>query len=351
MFGLLRLLLASMVVFGHIFWVSDFGRFAVFSFYILSGYLMTYVMHVNYGYQIRGKYKFALNRALRLFPTYWAACLLTIILAISFGPFSEGKLQLMNIPQDFMSSITNLTMIFPHWMPNQIEPRLSPAAWALTVELFFYTLIALGISKTITRTYIWLLISLMFVFISYVIGLYWHARYFSIPAGSLPFALGALIYFIKDKPNKWIPQIFIKSPWLLFLCILAFSFVVSYSITKGISLIIMEILFYFSLFFNFILILILAKGYPFHNKLNRKIDSKFGEYSYPFYLLHYQIAIIVSYLLYQEVGSLKDALTLKNVSVLFLLLSFTSYLSIKVIEKPIQIFRKKIKVKQFSKID
>jgi peptidoglycan/LPS O-acetylase OafA/YrhL len=54
MFGALRTIWASMVVFGHIFWLSDFGRFAVFGFYILSGYLMTYVMHQSYGYNLAG---------------------------------------------------------------------------------------------------------------------------------------------------------------------------------------------------------------------------------------------------------------------------------------------------------
>ena len=61
MFGTYRTLLAVMVVFLHIGGVPVLGGYAVFGFYILSGYLMTFIMQNNYGYDRSGLAKYALN--------------------------------------------------------------------------------------------------------------------------------------------------------------------------------------------------------------------------------------------------------------------------------------------------
>jgi hypothetical protein len=55
-FGLYRLVLAWCVVIEHIsgstLFLSHTGMFAVFGFYVLSGYLITRVLHDNYGFAI-----------------------------------------------------------------------------------------------------------------------------------------------------------------------------------------------------------------------------------------------------------------------------------------------------------
>lgn len=50
MFGTYRTLLAIMLIFLHLGGMPVIGSFAVFGFYILSGYLMTLIMQNNYGY-------------------------------------------------------------------------------------------------------------------------------------------------------------------------------------------------------------------------------------------------------------------------------------------------------------
>ncbi|MGB2741782.1 MAG: acyltransferase [Cognaticolwellia sp.] len=349
MFGTLRTILALMVVIGHIFWVSDFGRFAVFGFYILSGFLMTHVVQKNYGYSASSKIKFATNRFLRLFPAYWLACAITIILILLLGSSGEGKYAIMVIPDNALSILANLTLIFPHWMPNQIEPRLSPATWALTVEIFFYTAIALGASKTLLRTYVWIALSILFILTTYGIGLFWHARYFSIPAGSLPFSLGALIFFIiKENKTQLIPPILVSSPLSLFGAMLAIALLVSITITKGLPLWTMEILFYCSLFFSFFLILSLAMGKPFAPFISKAIDNKLGSFSYPFYLLHYQAAGISSYLIYGRITIFKEHPTLITISITFAILIALSFLTIKWVDQPIEKLRTKIKNKKVN---
>ena len=72
MFGLLRTTFALMVMIYHLFFVGflSLGTYPVFGFYIISGYLMTVIMHNNYGYTWVGRYSFAVNRFLRLYPQY-----------------------------------------------------------------------------------------------------------------------------------------------------------------------------------------------------------------------------------------------------------------------------------------
>jgi peptidoglycan/LPS O-acetylase OafA/YrhL len=350
MFGFLRALWALMVVFGHIFWVSDFGRFAVFGFYILSGYLMTYVMHNSYGYSTSGIKSFAISRALRLYPGYWVACLLSIGLLLSLSDFMlSASYHTIAIPESALSIGANFSMIFPHWLPNQIEPRLSPATWALTVELFFYAAIALGISKTLPRTLIWLGLSLAFIALSYALELYWHARYFSIFAGALPFSLGALIFFIKDHSIlKTRMTVILKRPAILLSLMMSISLSTSFGISRGFSGLWVEVIFYGNMLISWLLVLSLAQGYSLSDRIGKRWDKMLGDYSYPFYILHYQAAMIVSVIVYGKMDILKGDLspiTLLSYFATLLLLCFTL---INLFDKPVETLRQGLKGKSLK---
>lgn len=85
MFGTYRLILAFMVVFLHLAGWPGFGEYAVFTFFCLSGYLMTFIMQQNYGYSSQGVKKYVVARALRIYPLYFAACLLSILTLLVLG--------------------------------------------------------------------------------------------------------------------------------------------------------------------------------------------------------------------------------------------------------------------------
>lgn len=341
MFGLLRTFWAAMVVVGHIFWLSDFGRFAVFGFYILSGYLMTYVMHNSYGYSSLGRKKFVTNRFLRLYPAFWVAILCSAAIALYWNSNTLG----LTLPTSFPSIFGNITMVFPHWMPNQIEPRLSPATWALTVELFFYTAIVLGISKTLKRTYIWIILSIIYIICSYALGLYWHVRYFSIPAGSLPFSLGALIFFLsKQETVRYIPKTLLAAPILLFSTALFIAISTSFAISQSLPFWIMEVIFYTCMVINFLLVLTLAKGKEFIRGFSRTLDKKIGDFSYPFYLLHYQAAAFTGLILFGEASLFKANFSIASLTLTFLILYIMSILVIQLIDKPVEKIRQRVKI-------
>ena len=72
MFGTYRFLLACLVLVTHLAGVRCAGAYAVFGFYLLSGYLMTLVLNERYGFSPNGFGRYVANRALRIYPPYLA---------------------------------------------------------------------------------------------------------------------------------------------------------------------------------------------------------------------------------------------------------------------------------------
>ena len=346
MLGFLRTSWALMVVVGHLFWVGDFGRFAVFGFYILSGFLMTTIMHQSYGYSLKGLRKFSINRFLRLFPTYWLVCIIAIVIIFYAPVFESNKFGGLGMPESISAIFGNATLIYPNWIPSRVGPRLSPATWALTVELFYYLLIALGISRTYRTTVIWVVFSLCFVLLTYAFGFYWHSRYFSIPAGSLPFSLGALIFFMTrtEITNKTLKAL-TERPLFLFFLMLSISAFASYLVSISYDYWFVEVLFYLSMIVSFLLVLSLARGKVLIKSISRELDSKIGHFSYPVYLLHYQAAALASLILYGDMVLLKRmeefSLTLVILSLIFLFL--LSYLTINLVDNRVEKLRLRVK--------
>ncbi|MBL4821158.1 MAG: acyltransferase, partial [Gammaproteobacteria bacterium] len=308
MFGLFRLLLAVMVMVmvGHLFWISDFGRYAVFGFFILSGYLMTFLMHESYSYQLDGLKKFVANRVLRLYPAYWVACVFSIFLILCLGEVNTRVVsRSLSLPQTLDIIVVNLTMVSFSLFPHEVGPRLSPATWALTVELFYYCLIGLGVSKTKTRTAVWLCLSLTYVLLTYALGLFWHSRYFALPAGSLPFSIGALLYFLHKEnwePN-WIKRPILSSKYLM-LALIVNAGIGSKIQLDDSMLDIVELFFYANLLICSLLIYSIIRGDSLVN-ISKKLDKTLGDYSYPIYLIHWQIGTLASFIVYGNVVSLK----------------------------------------------
>lgn len=199
MFGFFRTYLAIWVMIYHIIEVPIIGKYAVFAFFILSGFLMTTIMHTTYGFTVVGFKKYAINRFLRLYPSYWVVATLTILLISVIGhEYSSQFKSALQIPTTLTDSFFNLTMIFPAWTPWEISPRLSPPTWALTIEIAFYLVIGVGISKSINLTCVWFGLSIIYYAITYYLELSNSARYSNFLAASLPFSIGALLYFYKN---------------------------------------------------------------------------------------------------------------------------------------------------------
>ena len=360
MLGLLRTTLALMVMIYHLInGELPLGTYAVFGFYIISGYLMTLIMHESYGYTKLGRYSFFANRFLRLYPQYWAAALVSIVLIYFLGselvkdyhpalavPKSIENIinnfGILFIPLSIESIFNSITMIIPAWHPGDISPRLVPPAWALTVEMFFYILICFGISKTIGRVKLWIFISICYVMATFILGDTWVNRYFSFAAASLPFSIGALIYFLSK--DEYIYNIYRRTN--ITSTILFVSLFLNCFVWMGLSKYKMgayvEIGFYLNIIICALLVYSLSKSDRIIS-INKKTDKIIGDFSYPIYLLHWQTGLIVSFTLYGEAfheSSFRGWISLIFSLFLVITLSIVFKYSI---ERPVESIRRKIK--------
>ncbi|MCK0163984.1 acyltransferase [Marinobacter sp. S6332] len=298
MFGTYRTILALAVVVHHLLIIPIIGHYAVQGFFVLSGYLMTLIMHKTYHYSPKGLMLFSFNRFLRLFPVYWVIILASLFLILLVGEANSVIYRnSMYFPDSFSLWLQNFSMVYLDFFPGEVSPRISPPTWALTVELFFYLLIALGVSKSAFATLLWLLISFSYVICTFAFGLSYEYRYSSVLAGSLPFSVGALIYHYYSALIKFMP--FHKSKFLGIFLIASFFLNVVFGILLVLSgnfPTLEYFSFYLNVLINALIVLFLIKGaIPV---VSFEIDKKIGDYSYPIYLMHWQVGLLSSMIIW-----------------------------------------------------
>jgi peptidoglycan/LPS O-acetylase OafA/YrhL len=303
MFGIWRTLLAIEVVAFHLFFVPFIGAYAVFSFFVLSGFLMTAIMQGTYGYSRGGFARYIGNRALRLYPNYWFALGVSIALVLIAGaPTVLAYHPAIALPTTFAAWAENVSMIFINIVPRDVMPRLVPLAWALTVEIVFYILIGLGISRTRGLAWLWLAASIAYVIfaqtlrhprdaIDEIIPIY---QYSAIPAGSLPFAVGAIVWHYRDAVKRLLPvnaAILVVGRWALYLGIIAIYARIGWTPLVMIGN-------WLNIAISALIVCALFHLRPAQNI--RSIDKAVGDFSYPIYLLHLQLGLVAALILFGE---------------------------------------------------
>ena len=287
MFGIFRTLLALAVVVDHLGGVHGMGTYAVFGFYVLSGYLMTMVLHRTYGYSISGFSRYALNRWLRIFPIYYIAIGLSGVLVWLLGDEMTRQFHAnIGVPANAEELVRNLALI----LSINTETRLVAPAWALTVEGFFYILIGIGVSRFWIGTLVWLAFSVAYTGYLILGDAPWSYRYFTISAASLPFALGVTVFHLKNRGGIGSSVLGSNS----FLAVVVVAMCANYfagtviSDEGG-----MGVHFYINLLMMAFLIIALGARRSIGG-IDAAMDKKIGDLSYPVYLLHYQAGLIVS---------------------------------------------------------
>jgi peptidoglycan/LPS O-acetylase OafA/YrhL len=190
-FGIFRTVLALMVVGQHTLGYQSTGRFAVQSFFCLSGFLMTLLCAEVY----KGRpLDFAINRILRLYPSYWVVAAITaavIIVTPVPAMIGQGPWDEWGLPTDPIAFAQNaLFAVSVHTL------RLVPTAWAVAVELVFYALIAVGATATIGRS----LACLAAAAVISILLIDWPDLYFSPAGAALAFAVGGTLYHVQKMP-------------------------------------------------------------------------------------------------------------------------------------------------------
>ncbi|WP_191859186.1 acyltransferase family protein [Hanstruepera ponticola] len=332
MFGTLRTLLAINVILLHIFNIPTLGNYSVSFFFILSGFLMTYIMHNTYGYKVSGFKVFWLNRALRLYPVYIVIMIFTMITLYFFNDIIRHKA--IFYPNNLLEWVYNITMYYPKIIPHQVEPRLVPPSWALTNELTFYLLISIGISKSKKRTLIWLFLSVLYFVATYLFYDIPTYRYSAIPASSLPFALGASLYWYKDRLKF---KAYIYYPIILYLI-----FILNGLYSNELNLIVNDISIYLNMFLSLLIIYLLFNLKP-KNKKKFNYDSYLGQYSYPLYLSHFFVAILYSGIIGIGVFDNSFKINFIGLPLYFILLFVFNFIIVHLVDSRVNKIKEKIK--------
>ncbi|WP_269935803.1 acyltransferase family protein [Serratia liquefaciens] len=299
MLGVLRFFLASCVIMFHLTGaVPNIGQLSVNFFYVISGYLITLILNDTYKCNSRA---FAINRFLRLYPTYYFFAIISIFLSITpiFGVTTSSFHPSWVANQTAMDWLGNL-FIFP-WaflsdyavvsIPNLLVSesfrfRLIPSTWSIAVEIVCYFSLWLFTSR-----------NLYFAIISLVVAIFMHVgiqlsnlapefTYAPFYAALLPFSMGAIGYFISISVKiNYKAKISSAMYHTMTLVIVITAFLINWYIsTKSLN-------FYSSTSYYLNNFIALFSVMAMHNsKLNgqtKMADKIMGDLSYPLFLCQY----------------------------------------------------------------
>ena len=307
--GLIRIILACFVVMYHCGQFEGFkimqGPEAVQSFYIISGFYMSLILHEKYWHQPNAYRLFISNRLLKLLPFYWLTLLVTVILSLSLAVFTKGSnWSFLNNYEQYRGVLSPSTLLFfictnlfvlgqdltlfmglnlhsgqlfftdvyANSNPAVYTFMLVPQAWTISIEILFYLVAPFFVRKKTGLIILMAIAASAIKWLLYKNGFNydpWSYRFF--PAEMLFFLLGVLSYKLYASTKK------IQLPlWMLQAAfITALLVILSYPYLH----------FYIRNYFYFIGLAI-AIPLVFRCTKYSSWDRKLGDYSYPVYIVH-----------------------------------------------------------------
>jgi len=355
--GSVRTLLAISVVFSHSYgFLFVGGRLAVELFYIISGFLISYILVEAKSYQTVSA--FYANRFLRLFPIYWfiAVATLCAILFASvafnqthsvFNTFKSvdflGKISLtfanfFVLGQDlimFTGVRDGEFQFVSDFQDSEVQVwqgLLVPQAWTLGVELSFYLIAPFILIRRKLMFFLLLCSILLRIYLIYLgVGTEdpWTYRFF--PTELALFLVGACSHqFLKPYYDK---NSLISERATYIITISVFIYCCAYFILPFRAINTFILMGYFTLSLPFL----------FSFQKDRVWDRKIGDLSYPIYISHMLVIWTVGYAM-SEFGfnyeSISGSVTIVIATVIF------SYLIKYSIGSVVENYRSKVKSRQ-----
>lgn len=119
--------------------VSDIGWVGVHLFFVISGFCISSSL-VRCAQQGVSPLSFLTDRFLRIYPTYWAACLISIFINFLAALVKYEPL-FSDLPKSFFQLLGNILLIEPYVGVDS----LLLVSWTLVYEMAFYTVGAVGL--------------------------------------------------------------------------------------------------------------------------------------------------------------------------------------------------------------
>ncbi|MEP7165506.1 MAG: acyltransferase [Ferruginibacter sp.] len=148
----------------HIKQVGHYGNYGVQVFFIISGLVIPFSMHMG-NYKLSDFKKFLLKRVIRIEPPYIISILLALVLGYisTLSPYYRGK----PFHPDMLSLICHLGYLNAFFHLDWVNP----VYWTLAIEFQYYILIALLFPLLSAKNHFsWLLTILLFNVVSFFIA-------------------------------------------------------------------------------------------------------------------------------------------------------------------------------------
>lgn len=304
---------------------------AVFAFFIISGFYITMIINEKYAHLKGGKSKFYLNRALRLYPVQWVILVLYAVVYFVNGipSFLLGEtfgkpwflLPIAFFSNTFFFGVEIITMVDTANWAFVVGP-----VWSLSLEAYFYMLAPFIVTRSLK-----FLVPVTSLLLFFRLGLYWAGveilpwRYFFFPSVLVFFFIGVLSYrFYKYLKEKY------SLSWLGYVAGIVLLIYTSYEPfwRTGEHDMWQSWCFYITV--------AICTPLLFHVTRKNRIDNWVGQLTYPLYMDHLLIILIIQNL---DVGTIDKGVLAVIGSLLFAILLYV------IIDKPIDKIRRKIALK------
>jgi peptidoglycan/LPS O-acetylase OafA/YrhL len=156
--GMVRFILATLVVLFHITKFIFIGPLAVYCFFILSGYWVSLMYENKYSKKKYPLFVFYCSRIFRLVPVFYLISIFTFILLYFYNPKSLEFLELFSL-NGMIFWLSNVFLLGY----NQLSFLPLVPAWSLDIELQFYLLLPflLLLMKSKMSRFFFIIISLL----------------------------------------------------------------------------------------------------------------------------------------------------------------------------------------------